>query len=106
MWSTKKDDAIREAGTPPTRAALDRRTDRHFIRLVSNSVQHPLFYYVCFCFCFLFFLFFLFLFVSFLTVTFSFTQFVNRVLYFNVTSGALIPRRSTAHREGRRISFV
>jgi hypothetical protein len=41
LWSTKKDDAIREAGTPPTRAALDRRTDRHFIRLVSNSVQHP-----------------------------------------------------------------
>jgi hypothetical protein len=25
---------------------------------------------------------------------------------FNVTSGALIPRRSTAHLEGRRISFV
>jgi hypothetical protein len=24
----------------------------------------------------------------------------------NVNSGALIPRRSTAHREGRRISFV
>jgi ribonuclease HI len=41
LRSTKKDDAIREAGTPPTRAALDRRTDRHFIRLVSNSVQHP-----------------------------------------------------------------
>jgi hypothetical protein len=41
LCSTKKDDAIREAGTPPTRAALDRRTDRHFIRLVSNSVQHP-----------------------------------------------------------------
>jgi hypothetical protein len=41
LRSTKKDDAIREAGTPPTRGALDRRTDRHFIRLVSNSVQHP-----------------------------------------------------------------
>jgi ribonuclease HI len=41
LRSTKTDDAIREAGTPPTRAALDRRTDRHFIRLVSNSVQHP-----------------------------------------------------------------
>jgi hypothetical protein len=37
LRSTKKDDAIREAG----RAALDQRTDRHFIRLVSNSVQHP-----------------------------------------------------------------
>jgi hypothetical protein len=41
LRSTKKDNAIREAGTPPTRAALDRRTDRHFIRLVSNSVRHP-----------------------------------------------------------------
>jgi hypothetical protein len=41
LGSTKKDDAIREAGTPPTRAALYRRTARHFIRLVSNSVQHP-----------------------------------------------------------------
>jgi hypothetical protein len=27
-------------------------------------------------------------------------------LDFNVTSGAFIPRSSTAHREGRRISFV
>jgi hypothetical protein len=39
-------------------------------------------------------------------VAFSFTQFVSGFLYFNVTSGALIPRRSTAHREGRRISVV
>jgi hypothetical protein len=67
---------------------------------------------VCFCFCFFFFfffnVFFLFvcLFVCFLIVAFSFTQFVSGFLYFNVTSGALIPRRSTAHREGRRISFV
>jgi hypothetical protein len=70
---------------------------------------------VCFFFCFfLFFLFFIFyvffyfvcLFVCFLIVAFSFTQFVSGFLYFNVTSGALIPRRSTAHREGRRISFV
>jgi hypothetical protein len=38
---SKNDDAIRGAGTPPTRAALDRRTGRQFIRLVSNSVQHP-----------------------------------------------------------------
>jgi hypothetical protein len=45
-------------------------------------------------------------FVCFLIVVFSFTQFVSGFLYFNVTSGALIPRRSTAHREGRRISFV
>jgi hypothetical protein len=41
LCSTKKDDAIREAGIPPTRAALDRRTDRHFIRFVSNSIHHP-----------------------------------------------------------------
>jgi hypothetical protein len=36
-----KDDAIREAGTPPTRAALDRRTERQFVRMVSNSPDHP-----------------------------------------------------------------
>jgi hypothetical protein len=46
------------------------------------------------------------LFVCSLIVTFSFTQFVSGFPYFNVTIGALIPRRSTAHREGRRISFV
>jgi hypothetical protein len=50
--------------------------------------------------------FFVCLFVCFLIVAFSFTQFVSGFLNFNVTSGALIPRRSTAHREGRRISFV
>jgi hypothetical protein len=49
---------------------------------------------------------FFFLVVCFLIVTFGFTQFVSGFLYFNVTSGALIPRRSTAHREGRRVSFV
>jgi hypothetical protein len=58
------------------------------------------FFFLCF------FFFFVCLFVCFLIVAFSFTQFVSGFLYFNVTSGALIPRRSTAHREGRRISFV
>jgi hypothetical protein len=38
---TKNDYAIRQAGSPPTLAALDRRTDRQCTRLVSNSVQHP-----------------------------------------------------------------
>jgi hypothetical protein len=52
------------------------------------------------------FFFFVCLFVCFLIVAFSFTQFVSGFLYFNITSCALIPRRSTAHREGRRISFV
>jgi hypothetical protein len=66
---------------------------------------------VCFFFFFFFFFFYVYfyfvcLFVCFLIVAFSFTQFVFGFLYFNVTSGALIPRRSTAHREGRRISFV
>jgi hypothetical protein len=41
LSSTKNDDEIHEAGDPPTRAALDRRTERHFIRLGSNSVHHP-----------------------------------------------------------------
>jgi hypothetical protein len=41
LCSTKNGDAIRDAGTPPTRAGLDRRTDRHFIKLVSNSVHRP-----------------------------------------------------------------
>jgi hypothetical protein len=68
--------------------------------------------WVVVCFFFFFFVFlclfiyFVSLFVCFLIVAFSFTQFVSGFLYFNVTSGALIPRRSTAHREGRRISFV
>jgi ribonuclease HI len=39
--SAKQQDAIREAATPPTRAALDRRTQRHFIRMVTNSIHHP-----------------------------------------------------------------
>jgi hypothetical protein len=68
------------------------------------------FFFVFFFFFFFFFFyvyfFFVCLFVCFLIVAFSFTQFVSGFLYFNVTSGALIPRRSTAHREGRRISFV
>jgi hypothetical protein len=35
-------DAIREAAAPPpTRAALDRRTERQFIRMITNSNQHP-----------------------------------------------------------------
>jgi hypothetical protein len=34
-------DAIREAATPPTRAALDRRTERQFIRMITNSNEHP-----------------------------------------------------------------
>jgi hypothetical protein len=37
----KQQDATREAETPPTRAALDRRTQRHFIQMVTNSIQHP-----------------------------------------------------------------
>jgi hypothetical protein len=39
--TTMKDGAIREAGTPPTRAALDRRTEPQFVRMVSNSPDHP-----------------------------------------------------------------
>jgi hypothetical protein len=39
--STEQQDAIREAATPPTRAALDRRTQRHFIRMVTNCIHHP-----------------------------------------------------------------
>jgi hypothetical protein len=39
--SAKQQDMIREAATPPTRAALDRRTQRHFIRMVTNSIHHP-----------------------------------------------------------------
>jgi hypothetical protein len=62
--------------------------------------------FVVFFFIFMFFFYFVCLFVCFLIVALSFTQFVSGFLYFNVTSGALIPRRSTAHREGRRISFV
>jgi hypothetical protein len=34
-------DAIREAATPRTRAALDRRTERQFIRMITNSNEHP-----------------------------------------------------------------
>jgi hypothetical protein len=63
------------------------------------------FFFVFFFFFYVYF-YFVCLFVRFLIVAFSFTQFVFGFLYFNVTSGALIPRRSTAHREGRRISFV
>jgi hypothetical protein len=37
---------------------------------------------------------------------FCFFVFFLAFICFNVNSGALIPRRSTAHREGRRISFV
>jgi ribonuclease HI len=39
--STMAVDAIREAETPPTRAALDRRTERQFIRMITNSSEHP-----------------------------------------------------------------
>jgi hypothetical protein len=39
--STMGVDAIREAATPPTRAALDRRTERQFIRMITNSDEHP-----------------------------------------------------------------
>jgi hypothetical protein len=39
--STMGVDAIREAATPPTRAALDRRTGRQFIRMITNSTEHP-----------------------------------------------------------------
>jgi hypothetical protein len=39
--STMGVDAIREAATPPTRAALDRRTERQFIRMITNSNEHP-----------------------------------------------------------------
>jgi hypothetical protein len=44
--STMGVDAIREAATPPTRAALDRRTERQFIRMITNSNEHPCKYYV------------------------------------------------------------
>jgi hypothetical protein len=44
--STMGVDAIREAVTPPTRAALDRRTERQFIRMITNSNEHPCKYYV------------------------------------------------------------
>jgi hypothetical protein len=33
--------AIREAATPPARAALGRRTERQFIRLITKSNEHP-----------------------------------------------------------------
>jgi hypothetical protein len=33
-------DAIRKAATPPTRPALDRRTKRQFIRMITNSNEH------------------------------------------------------------------
>jgi hypothetical protein len=36
---TKKDDGMHESRTPPTRVSLDRRTDWHFIALVSSSVH-------------------------------------------------------------------
>jgi hypothetical protein len=36
-----KHDATGEAGTPPTRGALDRRTELLFIRMVANSPDHP-----------------------------------------------------------------
>jgi hypothetical protein len=39
--STMGVDAIREAATPPTRAALNRRTERQFIRMITNSNEHP-----------------------------------------------------------------
>jgi hypothetical protein len=39
--STMGVDAIPEAATPPTRAALDRRTERQFIRMITNSNEHP-----------------------------------------------------------------
>jgi hypothetical protein len=39
--SAKKHDAIREAAAPPTRAARDRRIQRHCIRMVTNSIHHP-----------------------------------------------------------------
>jgi hypothetical protein len=64
-----------------------------------------LFFYLFFLFYFYVYVYFVCLFVCFLIIAFSFTQFVSGFLYFNVTSGALIPRRSTAHREGRRISL-
>jgi hypothetical protein len=38
-------------------------------------------------------------------IVFAFLFFLS-FFCLNVNSGALIPRRSTAHREGRRISFV
>jgi hypothetical protein len=41
LWSTKNDDAIHKASTVLTPAGSDQRTDRHFIRLVSNSIQYP-----------------------------------------------------------------
>jgi hypothetical protein len=44
--STMGVDAIREAATPPTRAALDRRTEKQFIRMITNSIEHPCKYYV------------------------------------------------------------
>jgi ribonuclease HI len=44
--STMGVDGIREAATPPTRASLDRRTERQFIRMVTNSNEHPCKYYV------------------------------------------------------------
>jgi hypothetical protein len=34
-------DAIREAATPPTRVALDRQTERQFIRMITNINEHP-----------------------------------------------------------------
>jgi ribonuclease HI len=36
-----KDDVIGEAGTSPTRVALGRRTERQFVRMVTNSPDHP-----------------------------------------------------------------
>jgi hypothetical protein len=39
--STMGVDAIREAAIPPTREALDRRTKRQFIQLITASNQHP-----------------------------------------------------------------
>jgi hypothetical protein len=44
--STMGVDAICEAATPPARAALDRRTERQFIRMISNSNEQPCIDYV------------------------------------------------------------
>jgi hypothetical protein len=60
------------------------------------------FFFFFFLFSFFFFSFFFFLFSLFLFSLFLFSFF----FLLDVNSGAPIPRRRTAHREGRRISFV
>jgi hypothetical protein len=39
--STMGVDAIREAAAPPTRAAVDRQTERQFNRMITNYNEHP-----------------------------------------------------------------